>query len=39
MDLVQIFVWTVNDEEKGKESISFGVDNIITDDVVMIKIL
>ena len=33
----QIFVWTVNDEEKGKRAISLGVDNIITDDVVMIK--
>ena len=31
----QIFVWTVN-EEKVK-AISLGVDNIITDDVVMIK--
>ena len=33
----QIFVWTVNDEEKGKRASSLGVDNIITDDVVMIK--
>ena len=33
----QIFVWTVNDEEKGKRAISLGVDNIITNDVVRIK--
>ena len=33
----EMFVWTVNNEEEGQRAIYLGVDNIITDDVVMIK--
>ncbi len=33
----QLFVWTVNDEDSVEELIDLGVDNIITDDVQMVK--
>lgn len=33
----KVHAWTINDKEDAKEMISMGVDNIITDDVELIK--
>lgn len=33
----EVHVWTVNDEKTIKEALNMGVDNIITDDVSLVK--
>lgn len=35
----KIYAWTINDEEKINEMINLGVDNIVTDDVSLAKLL
>ena len=35
----EVFAWTINTEEKINEMINLGVDNIITDDVSLAKVL
>ena len=33
----ELYVWTINTDESVKRMVELGVDNIITDDVVMVK--
>lgn len=33
----EVYVWTINDEERAEEAIKIGVDNIITDNVDLVQ--
>lgn len=35
----EIFAWTINDLEAAKKVVSMGIDSIISDDVLMVKIM